>query len=113
MISLDRELRYCSHPHLQFLKTNMKTALFGLALLAGLPAVAQTNVTIVEDFKPSSENQPGQLYPQVNSQHYVRFQVAGLTNAQSLKVSLGLGGRGGTTLTKGENGIWTGTTEGP
>src|SRR5436309_16118104 len=90
----------------------MKTALFGLALLAGLPAVAQTNVTIVEDFKPSSENQPGQLYPQVNSQHYVRFQINGLTNAQSLKVSLGLGGRGGTTLTKGENGVWTGTTDG-
>jgi len=82
-------------------------------LLAGLPAVAQTNVTIVEDFKPSSLNQPGQLYPQVNSQRYVRFQITGLTNAQSLKVSLGLGGRGGTTLTKGENGVWTGTTEGP
>ena len=90
----------------------MKTALFGLALLAGLPAVAQTNVTIVEDFKPSSENQPGQLYPQVNSQHYVRFKIAA-PNAQSVKVSLGLGGRGGTTLTKADDGTWTGTTEGP
>jgi hypothetical protein len=90
----------------------MKTALFGMALLAGLPAVAQTNVTIAEDFKPSSVNQPGQLYPQVNSQNYVRFKIAA-PNAQSVKVSLGLGGRGGTTLTKGDDGSWTGTTEGP
>jgi len=90
----------------------MKTALFGMALLAGLPAVAQTNVTVAEDFKPSSVNQPGQLYPQVNSQNYVRFKIAA-PNAQSVKVSLGLGGRGGTTLTKGDDGSWVGTTEGP
>jgi hypothetical protein len=34
-----------------------------LACQAGL---AQT--AVVEDFKPSTLNQPGQLYPQVNSQ---------------------------------------------
>jgi enterochelin esterase-like enzyme len=90
----------------------MKISLFGLALLAALPTMAQTNVTIMDDFKPSSLNQPGQEYPQVNSQHYVRFRIAA-PNAQSIKVSLGLGGRGGTTLTKGDDNVWTGTTEGP
>lgn len=90
----------------------MKTALFGMALLTVLPGLAQTNVTVAEDFKPSTLNQPGQLYPQVNSQRYVRFRIAA-PNAQSVKVSLGLGGRGGTTLTKGDDGVWTGTTEGP
>jgi enterochelin esterase-like enzyme len=90
----------------------MKTKLFGMALLAALPAMAQTNVTILEDFKPSSVNQPGQEYPQVNSQNYVRFRITA-PNAQSVKVSLGLGGRGGTTLVKGDDNVWTGTTEGP
>src|SRR6185437_8070406 len=88
------------------------TALFGMALLAALPAVAQTNITVVEDFKPSTLNQPGQQYPQVNSQRYVRFRIVA-PNAQAVKVSLGLGGRGGTTLTKGDNNVWTSTTEGP
>jgi enterochelin esterase-like enzyme len=90
----------------------MKTTLIGMALLAALPAMSQTNVTVVEDFKPSSLNQPGQEYPQVNSQRYVRFHIVA-PNAQSVKVSLGLGGRGGTTLTKGDDNVWTGTTEGP
>ena len=34
-------------------------------------------------------------------------------SAASLSVSLGLGGSGGTVLTKGEDGVWTGTTAGP
>jgi len=77
------------------------------------PVSAQTTApAIVEDFKPSSLNQPGQQYPQVNSQGYVRFRIAA-PEAQSVKVSLGLGGRGGTTLTKAADGSWTGTTEGP
>ena len=90
----------------------MKTLLFGMALLAALPTMAQTNVTVLDDFKPSSLNQPGQEYPQVNSQRYVRFRITA-PNAQSVKVSLGLGGRGGTTLTKGDDNVWSGTTAGP
>jgi enterochelin esterase-like enzyme len=90
----------------------MKTIILGVALLAVFPAVAQTNVTIMEDFKPSTLNQPGQQYPQVNSQHYVRFRIAA-PNAQNIRVTLGLGGRGGTTLTKGDDGVWVGTTAGP
>jgi enterochelin esterase-like enzyme len=73
------------------------------------PAAA---AAVAEDFKPSSLNQPGQSYPQVNSQGYVRFRVLA-PDAKSVKVSLGLGGRGGTVLTKGADGAWTATSEGP
>lgn len=67
---------------------------------------------IKEDFKPSTLNQPGQEYPQVNSQGYARFRIHAPA-ADSVRVSLGLGGRGGTKLTKGEDGFWMGTTAGP
>jgi hypothetical protein len=67
---------------------------------------------IIEDFKPSVLNQPGKEYPQVNSQGYARFRVEA-PDAQSVHVSLGLGGKGGTKLTKNQDGVWEGTTEGP
>ena len=90
--------------------------LFGLVLIltfSGSMCLAQTDQpTITDDFKPSTLNQPGQEYPQVNSQGYVRFRIVA-PQAQSVKVSLGLGGRGGTTLTKDTSGVWVGTTEGP
>jgi len=65
-----------------------------------------------DDFKPSVFNQPGQDYPQVNSQGYARFRIKA-PQADSIKVSLGLGGRGGTKLSKDADGFFTGTTEGP
>ncbi len=34
---------------------------------------------IQEDFQPSTFNQPGQQYPQVNSQGYARFRVGART----------------------------------
>jgi enterochelin esterase-like enzyme len=81
------------------------------ALLAGQFVFAQT--AIIEDFKPSTLNQPGQAYPQVNSQGYARFKVVA-PQAQSVVVSLGLGGtRGGTPLAKAEDGSWMATTAGP
>ena len=43
---------------------------------------------IKEDFKPSSKNQPGQEYPQVNSQGYARFRIVAPA-ADSVRVSLG------------------------
>ncbi|MEO6185871.1 MAG: alpha/beta hydrolase-fold protein [Steroidobacteraceae bacterium] len=64
---------------------------------------------IKEDFKPSTFNQPGQQYPQVNSQGYARFRVVA-PEAKSVVVSLGLGGSGGTVLSKAEDGAWMGTT---
>ena len=70
------------------------------------------NATIIEDFKPSELNQPGQEYPMVNSQGYARFKVIA-PQAKSVIVSLGLGGRGGTVLRKDKDGTWVGTTDGP
>jgi hypothetical protein len=67
---------------------------------------------VVQDFKPSSLNQPGQQYPQVNSQGYARFRIVA-PDAKAIRVSLGLGGQGGTVLTKGADGAWEGTTTGP
>ena len=67
---------------------------------------------VKDDFKPSSKNQPGQEYPQVNSQGYVRFRVQA-PDAKAVTVSLGLGGQGGTKLRRFFDGSWIGQTEGP
>ena len=68
--------------------------------------------TIKDDWKPNFWNQPGQQYPQVNSQGYVRFRIEA-PDAKSVIMSLGLGGRGGTVLRKDKDGVWTGVTEEP
>ncbi len=73
---------------------------------------AMDEAVILEDFKPSELNQPGQEYPMVNSQGYARFRV-NVPRATSVIVSLGLGGSGGTVLHKAEYGSWMGTTAGP
>ncbi|NLZ20306.1 MAG: glycosyl hydrolase family 10, partial [Bacteroidales bacterium] len=70
------------------------------------------NAVVLEDFQPSSKNQPGQEYPMVNSQGYARFKI-NAPRATSVIVSLGLGGSGGTVLHKAEDGSWMGTTAGP
>src|SRR4249920_3238393 len=87
----------------------MKPAIIGFAwlpLLAVSMAFAQSSQP-ADDFKPSSLNQPGQQYPQVNSQRYARFSIAA-PDAQSVTVSIR-----GTKLTKGDDGVWTGTTATP
>jgi len=85
-----------------------------LLALSSLLTVAQTEKpAITDDFKPSALNQPGKEYPQVNSQGYARFRIEA-PQAQSVVVSLGLGGtKGGTPLAKAEDGSWMGTTAGP
>ena len=92
----------------------MKHHMMVLVLLLALwiaPGLTQTDQpTIKDDFKPSTLNQPGQEYPQVNSQGYARFRILA-PQADSVKVSLG--SRGGTILTKTEDGAWVGTTAGP
>ena len=57
-----------------------------------------------EDFKPSSLNQPGKQYPEVNSQRRVRA-VLKAPNAQNVMLDLG-GVR--YPMTKGEDSVWTG-----
>ncbi|HEY9123814.1 MAG TPA: alpha/beta hydrolase-fold protein [Bacteroidales bacterium] len=89
----------------------LKHTLVALLSVFSLFGVAQ-QPTVIEDFKPSTLNQPGKEYPMVNSQGYARFRVIA-PEAQSVIVSLGLGGKGGTKLVKGADSVWTGTTEGP
>jgi len=81
-------------------------------LASGICFSQTTQPAIIEDFKPSVLNQPGQEYPQVNSQGYARFRIIAPA-ADSVRVSLGLGGRGGTKLAKAADTSWMGTTEGP
>jgi predicted alpha/beta superfamily hydrolase len=94
--------------------TTMKQfAIILISLWTGTLCLAQSSPqAIKEDFKPSTLNQPGQEYPQVNSQGYARFRINAPT-ADSVRVSLGLGGRGGTKLAKTPEGYWEGTTGGP
>lgn len=88
-------------------------AMVMVVLASGITCSAQTAApAIIEDFKPSTFNQPGQLYPMVNSQGYARFKIIA-PSADSVKVSLGLGGRGGTRLKQQADSSWMGTTEGP
>jgi enterochelin esterase-like enzyme len=81
------------------------------AVITGGICLAQTDQpTITEDFRPSTLNQPGQKYPQVNSQRYARFRIEA-PEAKSVRVSLGGRERGGFSLDKGEDGVWTGVTQ--
>ena len=64
---------------------------------------AQETAT-ANDWKPSTINQKGKEYPQVNSERRARFRVVA-PEAQSVSVSLGK-----VALTKGEDGVWTGVT---
>jgi enterochelin esterase-like enzyme len=92
---------------------HLKRSAIALAimLLSGI-GYTQAQTAPLEDFKPSSFNQPFQQYPQVNSQGYARFRIYA-PNADSVRVSLGLGGQGGTKLTKADSGYFIGTTAGP
>src|SRR5471032_2586456 len=94
---------------MRLIKTIHNLVLSFLAVSA-YSALAQSQTAPSDDLKPSRLNQPGQEYPQVNSQGDVRFRILA-PQAQSVVVTLG--GRGGTTLTKGSDGAWIGTTAAP
>jgi enterochelin esterase-like enzyme len=89
-----------------------KVIFLATLITCGLCLAQTDQPAITEDFIPSTLNQPGQQYPQVNSQGYARFRIVA-PQAQSVSVSLGLGGRGGTTLTRAADSSWMGTTSGP
>jgi len=74
--------------------------------LAAVGQVAPTTQP-VEDFKPSSLNQPGKQYPQVNSERIVRVRVVA---PQAQNVTLDFLGGAKYPLTKGDDGVWTGVT---
>jgi enterochelin esterase-like enzyme len=88
------------------------TIVLATILSSGICFAQSTQPAVIEDFKSSSLNQPGQEYPMVNSQGFARFKIVAPA-ADSVRVSLGLGGKGGTKLAKVEDGTWMATTEGP
>ncbi|MBN2320360.1 MAG: esterase, partial [Acidobacteria bacterium] len=92
------------------MKRNWTVLVLLLSLGASLCLAQTDQPTIKEDFHPSTLNQPGQEYPQVNSQGYARFRIVA---PQAQSVSVSLGGRGGTPLKKNEDGVWMGTTAAP
>ncbi len=57
-----------------------------------------------DDWKPSTINQKGKEYPQINSERRARFRVVA---PEALSVSVRLGK---VALTKGDDGVWTGIT---
>ncbi len=59
---------------------------------------------VVEDFQPSSVNQPGKKFPQVNSEGRVRARILA---PEANKVQLDIGGVK-YEMVKDENGVWTG-----
>lgn len=74
-----------------------------VAALAGQLCMAQSG-NVVEDFKPSSVNQPGKEYPQVNSEGRVRVQISA---PEAKKVQLDIGAVK-YDLVKDDKGAWIG-----
>src|SRR5690349_7703376 len=68
------------------------------------PAAAATQPAA--DAKPSALNAPGYDYPKVDSQGRASFRITA-PDAHAVVVSVGRR----VTLTKGENGVWTGTSD--
>jgi enterochelin esterase-like enzyme len=79
-------------------------SMFLAALVTCGIGFAQTKQTAVEDFKPSSTNQPDKQYPQVNSEGRVRARISA---PQAQKVQLDIGAVK-YDMTKDTGGVWTG-----
>lgn len=74
-----------------------------LLMISGSLCRAQQQ-NVIEDFKPSSVNQPGKEFPQVNSEGRVRVQISA---PEAHKVQLDISAVK-YDLVKDEKGIWTG-----
>jgi enterochelin esterase-like enzyme len=88
------------------LKNKYSRTLIAILLSCGM-SFAQTNQTTtvaVEDFKPSSVNQPGKQYPQVNSEGRVR---ASIVAREAHKVQLDISAVK-YDMVKDTGGVWTG-----
>lgn len=86
----------------------MLTSFFVFSVLGGGNGFAQSDSqAISEDFKPASTNQPGRLYPQVNSEGRVRAQIMA---PDAKQVLLDIGGKK-YPLTKKEDGSWIGQSD--
>ena len=73
-------------------------------LLTGGVCAAQSQTSVVEDFKPSSVNQPGKEYPMVNSEGRVRTQISA-PGANKVQLDIGAVKY---DLVKDDKGVWTG-----
>lgn len=78
--------------------------LFQYIALSTLVIGGISHAQVVEDFKPSSVNQPGKEYPQVNSERRVRVQISA-PDAKYVQLDIGAVKY---DLVKDENGVWTG-----
>jgi enterochelin esterase family protein len=87
------------------MNTNFPLLAFAL-LIPGQICFAQP-AEPADDWKPSTFNQPGKQYPQVNSEGRVR---AGVVAPQAQSVSFEFLGGGKYPLTKTEDGTWVGVT---
>ncbi len=78
--------------------------IFLTVFVAGIFYSARSSAQVVEDFKPSSVNQGGKEYPQVNSEGRVRVQISA-PEAKMVQLDIGAVKY---DLKKDENGVWTG-----
>ena len=78
--------------------------IFALFLLQSICVAQSASSDVVEDFKPSSVNQLGKQFPQVNSQRRVR---ASISAPEANRVQLDLGGVK-YDMVKDAKGVWTG-----
>ncbi|HZK93548.1 MAG TPA: alpha/beta hydrolase-fold protein [Prolixibacteraceae bacterium] len=83
---------------------NRIVVIFLTVFMTGGFCFAQSPSTVTEDFKPSSVNQPGKDYPQVNSEGRVRVQISAL-GANKVQLDIGAVKY---DLAKDEKGVWTG-----
>lgn len=86
------------------MKLNLILSLFAATIISNHCFSQSNSSDVLEDFKPSSVNQQGKLYPQVNSQGRVK---ASILAPQANKVQLDLGGIK-YDMVKDDKGIWTG-----
>ena len=79
-------------------------ALLATVLTGGICFAQTIQTAAVEDFKPSSVNQPDKQFPQVNSEGRVRVSISA---PQALKVQFDIGAVK-YDLKKDDKGVWTG-----
>jgi enterochelin esterase-like enzyme len=88
------------------MKNQVLIVLLAFFLSEGLCS-AQPKTNAIEDFKPSSLNQPGKEYPKVNSEGRVRAQISAPgANKVQLDISAVK-----YDLVKDDKGVWTGESE--
>ena len=87
------------------MKRNLTTTVLLLVLLCSLSLAQENQPAEANDWKSSTLNQPGQEYPQVDSERRARFRIHA-PQAQSVSVNIGR-----TKLTKDEDGYWVGISQ--